>query len=70
MSRDLRAIYAAVTQVGFINPVLYKSSGGVGFDVVEGNNKAQFCPAGFNAAKGWDAVSGLGERATTALPFL
>eukprot|EP00041_Stephanoeca_diplocostata_P041757 m.8749 g.8749 ORF g.8749 m.8749 type:complete len:580 (+) comp6714_c0_seq1:18-1757(+) len=46
--------------VGFINPVLYKSRASIGFDVVEGNNKAQFCSAGFDAVKGWDAVTGLG----------
>jgi tripeptidyl-peptidase-1 len=47
--------------VGFINPALYGYKGeSIGFDVVEGNNKAQGCPAGFNAAKGYDPITGLG----------
>ncbi len=46
--------------VGFINPALYRAAS-VGFDVTEGNNKAQFCPAGFSAAEGFDAVTGWGS---------
>ncbi len=45
--------------LGFLNPVLY-SIGNVGFDVLDGNNKVAACPAGFSAAVGWDAISGLG----------
>ena len=46
--------------LGFINPMLYRGSGAIGFDVVEGNNKHQFCKAGFSAGKGYDAVTGWG----------
>jgi len=46
--------------VGFINPALYKAgSGTFGFDVAQGNNKAQFCSAGFQAQEGYDCVSGI-----------
>lgn len=45
--------------LGFLNPALY-SIGHVGFDVIDGNNKVSACPAGFSAAVGWDAISGLG----------
>lgn len=45
--------------LGFINPRLYEL-GSVGFDVVEGDNRNPSCPAGFQATKGWDPVSGLG----------
>lgn len=45
--------------LGFINPSLYHL-GAVGFDVTVGNNQNSACPAGFSAAPGWDAVSGLG----------
>ena len=44
----------------FINPALYKAgSGTFGFDVAQGNNKAQFCSAGFQAQEGYDCVSGI-----------
>merc|ERR1712039_507991 len=50
--------------VGFINPALYKAAAGdpsfLGFDVTTGNNKHAGCSAGFPAAVGWDAVTGLG----------
>jgi len=51
--------------VGFANPALYAAAaagdtGFLGFDVTVGNNKHSGCPAGFPAAAGWDAVSGLG----------
>jgi len=51
--------------VGFINPALYAAAEAgsqdfLGFDVVTGNNKHSGCKAGFEAAEGWDAVSGLG----------
>ena len=46
--------------VRFINPTLYKAgSGTFGFDVSEGNNKAQFCKAGFQAQSGYDCVTGI-----------
>ena len=47
--------------LGFMNPTLYASTESLGFDVVQGNNKAQGCSAGFNAVEGWDAVTGLGS---------
>lgn len=46
--------------LGLLNPVLYRSGHSVGFDVTEGNNQVSGCPAGFSAAVGWDAISGLG----------
>merc|ERR1719453_2968788 len=51
--------------LGFINPTLYAAAEAsaadfLGFDVTTGNNKHSGCPAGFPAAKGWDAVTGLG----------
>jgi tripeptidyl-peptidase-1 len=45
--------------LGFLNPTLYQL-GRVGADVTEGNNINPSCPAGFNAAPGWDPVTGLG----------
>ena len=53
--------------VGFVNPALYASIGKLGYDVTEGNNKVQGCPAGFNAAKGYDCVTGLGTPTYDAL---
>jgi len=53
--------------VGFINPVLYKSTKHIGFDVTDGNNKQLGCPAGFPAVKGWDALSGFGTPIFDAL---
>ncbi len=46
--------------LGFLNPALYALPAGVGTDITSGNNKHLSCPAGFPAAKGWDAVTGLG----------
>ena len=47
--------------VGFINPALYQyKSESIGFDVVNGNNKAQGCKTGFNAVKGYDPITGRG----------
>ena len=37
----------------------YKSES-IGFDVVNGNNKAQGCKTGFNAVKGYDPITGRG----------
>jgi tripeptidyl-peptidase-1 len=53
-------VAAGKPTLGFINPVLYRGNGAIGFDVVEGNNKHQFCKAGFGAEKGYDAVTGWG----------
>lgn len=46
--------------VGFVNPTLYAHHGDIGYDVTAGNNKVQGCPSGFNAAEGFDCVTGLG----------
>lgn len=57
-------VAAGKPTVGFINPTLYASAAAdanfLGFDVTSGNNKAGGCPKGFDAAKGWDPVTGLG----------
>ncbi len=50
--------------LGFLNPAIY-SIGGVGFDITQGASQDTNCfplfpLPGFPAAKGWDAVSGLG----------
>ncbi len=50
--------------LGFINPMLYKL-GNVGFDITQGASQDMNCfplfpIPGFPAAKGWDAVTGLG----------
>lgn len=45
--------------IGFINPTIYKFPG-IFNDITEGGN--QGCgTAGFQAVKGWDPVTGLGE---------
>ena len=54
--------------LGFLNPLLYKvwtaTNGNAFNDIVEGSNhcteKGCLCKTGFQAAKGWDASSGLG----------
>ena len=51
----------------FINPVLYKATASIGYDVIDHNNKQPGCPAGFPAVKGWDALSGLGTPVFDAL---
>lgn len=65
-----RLISDGKAPVGFINPAIY-SAGSVGTDVTEGNNKQSGCPAGFGAATGYDAITGLGtpdfERLATLL---
>jgi len=33
----------------------------------KGNNKAEFCPSGFPAVAGWDAITGLGTPSMTYL---
>jgi hypothetical protein len=55
-------------QLGFLNPMLYsihEFEPGAFIDVVHGNNRCsrtpkKCCHIGFDAAKGWDPVSGLG----------
>jgi len=57
---DARAA-AGKPPLGFLNPALYKL-GDVGRDIVAGDpNKDKPCKAGFAAAPGWDAVTGLGS---------
>jgi len=49
--------------LGFINPLLYSLNSSYFFDVTVGNNKCvpgQCTDYGFEASKGWDAVTGLG----------
>ena len=50
--------------LGFLNPYLYafaaQNGGSVGQDITSGNNRNDQCTAGFNCAKGWDPISGLG----------
>lgn len=53
--------------LGFLNPALYLLKGGVGTDITQGSNPASFCPSGFQAAPGWDPISGLG---TPFFPWL
>jgi len=56
-------VAAGKPPVGFINPTLYAAAAAgnsLGYDVTTGNNKAGGCPKGFDAAKGWDPVTGLG----------
>ena len=36
------------------------AAGAIGFDVTQGENKDKFCPSGFRAGVGFDAVTGLG----------
>ena len=63
-----RLLRAGKKSLGFLNPLLYQLGGaGIGFDVTAGFNKADNCPAGFAAAPGWDACSGL---ATPDFPTL
>jgi len=56
--------------VGFINPILYRNPGAFN-DITEGNNNCtisgQMCCAGYNAAPGWDAVTGMGSPKFEAL---
>lgn len=56
---DLRAA-AGKPPVGFLNSVLYAAGPTLGFDPTTGNNKDSDCPRGFQGAKGWDPVTGLG----------
>ncbi|KZV95297.1 family S53 protease-like protein [Exidia glandulosa HHB12029] len=52
--------------LGFLNPWLYGKASGAFMDVVEGNNPG--CGTdGFEAAKGWDPVTGLGTPSYPAL---
>jgi len=53
---------AGKKSVGFLNPALYgfgASSPNVFIDITKGNN-AQGCCKGFNAAQGWDPITGWG----------
>eukprot|EP00759_Apiculatamorpha_spiralis_P016234 PhF_6_TR22540/c0_g1_i1/m.32033/K01279/TPP1, CLN2; tripeptidyl-peptidase I len=52
-------LHSGKPALGFLNPALYKL-GKVGADPISGNNQYGSCPAGFSAAKGWDAITGLG----------
>lgn len=56
--------------LGFLNPLLYQTLKGQGFnDITEGNNGAIACK-GFDAAKGWDPASGWGSPNFGALKGL
>jgi tripeptidyl-peptidase-1 len=57
---------AGLSNLGFINPSLYQL-GCVGQDILEGDNKYSWCPAGFQATNGWDPISGLGTANFTLL---
>lgn len=58
------------SSVGFINPILYRNPGAFN-DITEGNNNCtksgKMCCAGYNAAPGWDAVTGMGSPKFEAL---
>ena len=53
-------VAAGKPTLGFINTAIYGANEDLGFDVIDGNNKHQFCKAGFSAATGFDAVTGWG----------
>merc|ERR1712194_179503 len=56
-------VAAGKPTVGFVSPTLYAAADDtdfLGFDVTAGNNKNGGCKKGFEAAKGWDPVTGLG----------
>jgi tripeptidyl-peptidase-1 len=58
-----RRIAQGKPTLGFLNTVLYGAAAGdspVGSDIVTGDNKAPGCAAGFPAAVGYDAITGLG----------
>jgi len=53
---------AGKSSIGFFNPILYKAYATdptIYQDITSGNNGDMCCP-GFNAAPGWDPVTGLG----------
>ena len=52
-------VAAGKPTLGLLNPTLYQA-GRVGTDITVGANKCRGCPAGFEAAPGFDAVTGLG----------
>ena len=62
-------ILSGKPSLGFLNPALYAMAE-VGTDVTEGANKDPACAAGFPAAPGWDAVTGLGTPTLAALMSL
>lgn len=51
---------AGKPSLGFVNPALYQIKGGVGSDIITGNNKNPSCSTGYPALPGWDAITGLG----------
>ena len=62
--------------LGFINPALYRIANNSAkyaadfYDVIQGTNKGGELP-GYDASKGWDAVTGLGTpNAANLLPDL
>lgn len=57
------------TPVGFLNPVLYGSSGSALRDVTSGDNDLGDAP-GYSAGPGWDACTGLGSPDGAALERL
>lgn len=69
VANDARAA-AGKPAAGFLNPLLYGAKGGVGTDIVAGNNKHGRCPKGFPAVVGWDAVTGLGTPLWSTLSAL
>ncbi|KAJ7126418.1 subtilisin-like protein [Mycena crocata] len=48
-----------LSPLGFLNPLLYSKASSGFFDITNGSNPGCGTP-GFNATKGWDAVTGLG----------
>jgi tripeptidyl-peptidase-1 len=57
---------AGLSSVGWVNPALYALYKEFAIDITAGNNKCnsygyQCCPHGFEAAEGWDPVTGLGS---------
>ena len=47
-------------EIGFLNQDLYTLKY-VGRDILTGNNQCEPCSAGFDAAPGWDPITGLGN---------
>ncbi len=61
-SMNEQRMKAGKSPLGYLNPLLYKMVVDVPntfYDVTQGSNPFDPCP-GFPAAKGWDAVTGLG----------
>ncbi|KAK7043520.1 family S53 protease-like protein, partial [Favolaschia claudopus] len=58
-----RLVAANKPVLGFLNPFLYSAASGAFTDITIGHNSGFVCPASsvaFDAAEGWDALTGLG----------